>query len=124
MASDKIHIRDLGVQCIIGTNPEERVQSQKVVIDLTLECDLSAACASDCLEDTLNYKSLKKAVVEFVEGSEFFLIERLADRVADLCLQQERCTGVTVCVDKPGALTRAKSVAVEIRRARGNVSRA
>ena len=117
--SDRIVIRDLALQCIIGTNPDERVRKQKVVLNIALECDLGPACRSDKLEDTINYKQLKKRIACMVEASSFFLIERLADRAADMCLQEERVGAVTVIVDKPGALTRARGVAVEIRREKG-----
>jgi len=116
---DRITIRDLEVHCIIGTNPEEREEEQRVVINVVMECDLAPAGASDRLEDTLNYRTLKRRIVSFAEQSRFFLIERLADRVAALCLEDERVAAVTVTVDKPGALSRARSVAVEIRRTRG-----
>jgi FolB domain-containing protein len=116
--TDRIVIRDIALSCIIGANPSERVTKQDVVINLSLGCDLSIAGATDRLEDTLNYRTLKAAIAALVEGSRFFLIERLADRIAALCLESERVRAVTVTVDKPGALTRARSVAVEIRRER------
>ena len=116
---DKIFIRDLTVNCIIGILPRERVTPQQVQLNLVLECDLSAAAASDDIADTVDYKQLKDAIVERVERSEELLIERLAQRVADLCLEHPRVQRVTVCLDKPGALTRARSVAVEITRERG-----
>jgi FolB domain-containing protein len=117
--NDWIHIRDLTVPCIIGTKPDEREHRQNVVINLTLDCDLSVAGRSDRLEDTVNYMTLKKKVLAHVEASQFFLIERLAQTIADLCLEDPRVSAVRVSVDKPGALTRARSVAVEIERRRG-----
>lgn len=117
--TDRIIIRDLRVPCIVGTNPDERVNKQEVVINLVLEGDLSLAGASDRLEDTVNYRALKKRVIALVERSEFFLIERMADRIAALCLEPEAVRAVTVTVDKPDALRFARSVAVEIRRERG-----
>lgn len=113
---DKIHIKDLALQCIIGTKPEERKQKQEIIINITLECDLVPAGRSDELEDTINYNTLKKEIVALIEGSEFFLLERLADRIAGLCLENDRVEAVTVMVNKPGALTEARSVAVEIYR--------
>ena len=118
---DKIHIRDLAVWCIIGTNPDERVRKQEVLLNLTLECDLSKAAASDDIGETVNYKKLKKRIAAMLEVSDFLLIERMADRVARMCLEEERVAAVTVSVDKPGALTLARSVAVEIRRTREDV---
>ena len=115
---DKIHIRDLAVWCFVGTNPEERTKKQQVVINITLACDLAPAGRSDRLDDTVNYRTLKKQVATMVEKSEFYLIEKLAQAVAEICLQDERVQAVTVALDKPGALTQARSVAVEICRAR------
>jgi FolB domain-containing protein len=115
---DLIHIRDLQVRCIVGTNDEERVRRQDVVINITLEADLRKACRSDRLEDTVNYRDVKARVVELAEASSYFLVERLAEAIADLCLREPAVRRVTVCVDKPGALRFARSVAVQIARER------
>lgn len=113
---DSIRIRDLTVSCIIGIEPKERVQKQEVCINLTLQCDLARAAASDDIAHAVDYKTIRDKVVEFVEKSDFNLIETLAARVASLCLEDRRIMAVTVCLDKPGALTRTRSVAVEIHR--------
>jgi len=117
--SDRILIRDLGVSCIIGTNSEERENKQNVSINLAIEVDLSKAGSSDRIEDTLDYRALKDRLFGHVAASEYFLIERMASEIADICLREPLAGAVTVTVDKPGALTKAKSVAVEIRREKG-----
>jgi dihydroneopterin aldolase len=66
----------------------------------------------------VDYSALKKRILASVEASEDRLIERLAQRVADLCLQDQRVGRVIVRIDKPGALRFARSVAVEIDRCR------
>lgn len=115
---DKIHIRDLAVECIIGTEPKERVNKQPVLINLALECDLAKAGESDRIDDTVNYKVIRDKVVRLVERSAYELIESLAARIADLCLEDRRVESVRVVVDKPGALTMSRSVAVELERRR------
>jgi len=115
---DKIYIRDLALRCIIGVYPEERREKQDVVINIVLECDHSAAAKSDQLADAVDYKSIKKEVIKLVEASEFKLIEKLADRIADTCLQNPKVQRATVTVDKPAALRFARSVAVEVTRSR------
>jgi dihydroneopterin aldolase/D-erythro-7,8-dihydroneopterin triphosphate epimerase len=110
----QIFIRDLLARCIVGVNPEERREKQDVVINLTLTADLGAAVRSDRFQDTVDYRALKKRVFELVEGSEFFLLETLTDRVADLCLEDPRVEEVRVSVEKPSALRFARSVGVEI----------
>ncbi|MFT7484896.1 MAG: D-erythro-7,8-dihydroneopterin triphosphate epimerase [Candidatus Paceibacteria bacterium] len=113
---DKIHIEDLHLRCIIGIYPEERTKKQDVLIQITIHADLSSAGASDRVEDTVDYKAIKNGVVEFVEGSECMLLERLAQEIATLCLQDPGVVQVDVRADKPGALRYAKTVGVEISR--------
>lgn len=117
--SDRIHIRELHARCIVGIFPHEREVRQDVFLNITLEADLKKACRSDRIEDTVDYKGLKRAILEMVEQSEFYLIERLAEAVAEICLGHPAVERVTVSVDKPGALRFARSVAVEIQRSRG-----
>jgi len=111
---DAIHVRDLRLRCIVGVYPHERREKQDVTIQLALYADLRAAGASDDLADTVDYKSIKKAVVAAVEGSSYKLVEALAQRVADVCLSHAGVRRVRVLVEKPGALRFARTVGVEI----------
>jgi len=113
---DRIHIRDLLIRCILGIYPEERKDKQDVIINITLHSNLSVAAQSDNIDDTINYKIIKKDVVEMVQQSEFFLLEKMADEIANIALQNPQVRQVDVMVDKPGALRFARSVAIEITR--------
>jgi len=113
---DAIHIRDLSLRCIVGVYPEEREAEQDVVINITLYADLAAACRSDRLEDTVDYKTIKKKVIAEVESSQCQLLEHLTERVAAICLTAPKVQRVKVAIDKPGALRFARTVAVEIER--------
>lgn len=115
---DKIFIRDLALRCIIGIYPEERREKQDVVINVEMHCDLRRAGKSDDLNDTVDYKSIKKAILRLVEQSHFQLIEAMAEKIAAIALGDEKIKTVVVTVDKPGALRFAKSSAVEITRSR------
>jgi D-erythro-7,8-dihydroneopterin triphosphate epimerase len=115
---DRISIRDLKISCIIGLNEEERVKKQDVLINLALYADLSKACHSDRIEDSVDYKAIKRQIIDFVEVSSYLLIEKLAEKIADLCLKHPLIMHVDVTVDKPGALRFARSVGVEISRSK------
>lgn len=115
---DQIHIKDLLVRCLIGINPDERTKRQDVLINITLYTDLSQAGQTDRMEDTVNYKYIKNRVVEMVEGSSFFVVERLAECIAEICLNDPGVQYVRVLLEKPGALRFARSVGVEIIRSR------
>jgi FolB domain-containing protein len=115
---DKIHIRDLALRCILGINEEERREKNDVLINITLHADLWTACLTDSIEDTVDYRALKKRIIELVEGSSSHLVEHLAERVAALCLEDPRGKRVKICIDKPGALRFARSVGIELIRER------
>jgi dihydroneopterin aldolase/D-erythro-7,8-dihydroneopterin triphosphate epimerase len=117
---DRIFIRDLALRCIIGLYPEERKNKQDVIINIVLETELRAAGKSDNLNDTVDYKAIKLAILDFVENSSFNLIESLAEGIAAICLKDKRVQGATVTIDKPGALRFCRSVAVEVARSRGD----
>ncbi|MFH0920101.1 MAG: dihydroneopterin aldolase [Fibrobacterota bacterium] len=113
---DQINIRDLSLRAIIGVYPDERRERQDVLFNITLHADLSAPEKSDCIEDTVDYKTLKKQIIAWVEASSFNLLEALAGSVAALCLKDKRVKRAVVTADKPAALRFAKSVAVTIDR--------
>ena len=116
MVLDKIFIDRLLVRGIVGINPEERTHKQDIYISITLFADLSRACSSDNIDDTINYKKLKLDVLEFTEKSSYFLIEKLAEEIAKLSLRDKRVKKCIVKVEKPTALRFCNSVAIEIER--------
>jgi len=120
---DKIYIRDLQVRCIIGVEPEERREKQDILINLVLYTDCKPAGMSDNINDALDYKKVKKTILKHIENSSFYLIEKLAEEIAHICLSFEKVAKVTVTVDKPGVLRFARSVAVEITRSRENAGK-
>lgn len=114
---DRIHIRDILLRCIIGVNEDERREKQDVVISVTLHADLSRAGASDNFADTVDYKTIKQRIVVLVEKSSYYLIEALAEAIAQECLSIDgRIRRADVLVEKPGALRFARTVGVEITR--------
>lgn len=113
---DKIFIRGLKAETIIGTLPEERRKARPVLINIELEIDLMAAGESDSLDDTVDYAALERSIVERVRDTKFYLLERLAEEIAAVCLAYRRIVRVNVTVEKPGALKCSSCVAVQIER--------
>lgn len=113
---DQIHIHDLQLRCIVGVFEDEREDKQDLLINITLFADLGKACESDALEDTVDYKAVKKSIVAMVEASSFKLIERLAGEIANICLSFPQVEAVRVRIEKPGALRFARASGVEIYR--------
>jgi dihydroneopterin aldolase len=118
--SDRIFIRDLRTETIIGIFDWERKLRQTLSFDLEFPGDCRRAAASDRIEDTLNYKSVAKRVLAFVEASEYQLVETLAEQVAQLILREFAVEWVRVTLNKPGAVRGSRDVGVAIERARAD----
>ena len=114
--NDRIEIKDLLVQTIIGVNPGERQERQDVLINLTLFTDTRAPGQSDDISDAVNYRTLAKQVIALAEQSRYFLVEKMAEEIAGICLSDSRIERVRVDIQKPGALTFSRSVGVTIER--------
>jgi FolB domain-containing protein len=113
---DRIEIKDLLVRGILGVNDWEREKPQDILINVSIDTDLRSAGTSDKLDDTVNYRTISKKIIEHVEKSSRYTVEALATDVARLCLAVSGVQRVRVRVEKPGALRFARSVGVEIER--------
>ena len=117
---DKILIRELRCRGIIGLNDWERREKQDIVIHLTLFGDWRRAGESDDMADSINYRTVAKAVLAYVEASSHFLVEALAHQIARIAIVEHGARRALVRVEKPGALRFAASVGVEIERERSD----
>lgn len=120
-AGDKIFLRGLEVECIIGFIDWERRVKQRVQIDLELPVDCTRAAQSDDVVDTLDYKSVAKRVIAFVEASQFMLVETMAHRMAMLILEEFDIEWVRISINKPGAIRGSRDVGVAIERTRADL---
>ena len=117
---DRIELRGLTARGHHGWFPNERDNGQTFIVDVSLGVDTRAAAESDDLTETVDYGSLAERVVDLVSGEPVRLVETLAQRVADLCLDEPRVEDVEVTVHKPEAPVPVPfgDVTVTIRRAR------
>ena len=113
---DIIFLNDLRIETVIGIWDWERKIRQTVSIDLEMAADIRKAAASDSVEDTLNYKSVAKRLQQFVGDSSFQLVETLAEKVAEIVINEFDVPWVRVRLNKPGAIRGARDVGILIER--------
>ena len=113
---DIVYIRDLRIETVIGIYDWERKIRQTVSLDLEMAADIRKAAISDSIDDTLDYKSVAKRLIQFVGDSEFQLVETLAERISDIVLNEYDVPWMKLRLSKPGAVTGSQDVGVIIER--------
>jgi|TARA_A200000159_G_scaffold141833_1_gene144939 dihydroneopterin aldolase len=113
---DKVFIKGLEVEGIIGIFQWEREVKQVISVDIEMEFDNKKAAKSDSIEDALNYKKVGKRVTAFIQKSKFQLVESLAENIAKIILKEFPVEKVKVTLSKPGALRGSDSVGIIIER--------
>ena len=113
---DIVYIRDLRIETVIGIYDWERKIRQTVSLDLEMAADIRKAAVSDSIDDTLDYKSVAKRLIQFVGDSEFQLVETLAERISDIVLNEYDVPWMKLRLSKPGAVTGSQDVGVIIER--------
>lgn len=100
---DSIKVTGICSYGYTGYLPEERVLGQWFEVDLTLWLDLASAAKSDRLEDTFDYREAIFLVKDIIKNSQFTLVEKLVDTIADKILSLNKVTQVRVQLSKPAA---------------------
>jgi dihydroneopterin aldolase len=113
---DIIYLHDLKVDTTIGIFDWERRVKQTVSFDLEMAADIRKAADSDHIDDTLDYKAVAKRIIQFVEASDFQLVETLAEKVAEIILNEFNVPWVRLRINKKGAVRYAGDVGVIIER--------
>ena len=113
---DIVFLRELEIDTVIGIYDWERKIRQTVVLDLEMSTDVKRAADSDLIQDALNYKAVAKRLIQFVNESEFQLVETLAERCAEIILQEFDVRWVRLTLNKRGAVNGARDVGVIIER--------
>ncbi|MDQ3159811.1 MAG: dihydroneopterin aldolase [Pseudomonadota bacterium] len=116
---DKVFIEGLQIETLIGIYDWERRIRQPLVFDIEMAFDNRKPAATDAIEDTLNYKDVSKRLIDYVSASSFGLVETLAERCAEIILDEFGVAQVRLKLSKPGAVRGAKAVGVIIERSRG-----
>lgn len=120
---DKIFIHQLKVSAIIGVLPHEQNSPQDILIDLEVSTDIQQAVQQDDIKLTIDYTSLREAILIHIKNTHYQLVETLAENLAQLILQTFNSDWLRLQITKmPADITDAKGVGVIIERSANSYS--
>lgn len=117
---DKIFIKNLRVEGILGIHTHEQRTPQTILINAIVTTDIRQAAEHDDIQKTVNYSTLMKEIIQFIKSSHYRTIEALIEALAQMIMKDERIEEVWLRIEKPNVLAEADSVGVEITRKREN----
>lgn len=117
---DIVYIRALQVETVIGVHEHERQQPQSLLVDLEMAADIRAAAANDDLSNALDYDAVARRISSFVASTHYHLLETLAERIADMLLQEFPISHLRLRLGKPSALANAAEAGVIIERGKSS----
>ncbi len=121
-----VFLRDMLLPAWIGVHAHEHGQAQRVRInvDLAVQDDGArhasrASVGRDELARVVDYEAVANLIRRIVERGHVNLVETLAERVAEACLNDPRICIARVRVEKLDVFDDVGSVGVEVERRRG-----
>ena len=111
-----IIIDKLQINCIIGIQPDERINEQPIFLTLKIKSNQSKTTKSDRIEDTIDYVTIVSKVKQIVISKKYQLLETLVEDVAKMILNLDGVSEVVVRAEKPNAITEVEYCSVEINR--------
>lgn len=113
---DIVFINDLRINTVIGIYEWERQVRQTISLDLEMATDIRRAAQTDDIQYALNYHAVAQRLIAFVQGSEFLLVETMAEQICQLVRDEFGVPWVKLVLRKPGAVREAQAVGLIIER--------
>ena len=113
-----VFIRDFMVECLIGVYEHEKCSPQRVRVNLDLAVDEGEHPIIDDILNVVSYETMANGILAIADEGHVNLVETLAERIADMCFDDQRVDSVRVRIEKLDILENAGSVGVEIERFR------
>ena len=113
---DVISINQLEFKAYIGIEAWEQKIEQKIILDIHIGTNITAAAQSDHIDDTIDYSEIAHVIGRFLSMNRFYLLESLAEKITDLLFKQFKISWLKLAVIKPHAIANARTVSLTIER--------
>lgn len=113
---DKVFIRGLQVDAVIGVFEWEKQVRQPLIFDVEMAWDIRQAAATDDLQYALNYQAVAECIEQFVTAKPYQLLESMLEHLSAHLLATFGMPWLSVRVEKPAVVPQARAVGLYIER--------
>ncbi len=116
-----VFVRGLQIEARVGIYEHEKNKPQRLIVGVDLTVREEREGHEDRLEKVVCYETVVRGIKKIASQGHVNLIETLAERIAQVCLEDWRVLAVRVCIEKPDVFDDCDSVGIEIERLRANI---
>ena len=113
-----VFVRDLELKALVGIHDHEKVAPQRIIVNVDLMVDESEPVDDDVFRTVVDYERVVKKIKQIIDEGHVNLLETLAERFAERCLEDPRVLSSRIRIEKPDVMPEAASVGIEIERVR------
>ena len=113
-----VFVRDLELMALLGIYEHEKAEPQRIIVNIDLSVSEGVGPKDDDISHVVSYEIVVKKVEAIIAEGHINLVETLCEKIAASCLTDKRVMAARVRVEKPDIVPNARSVGVEIERAR------
>jgi 7,8-dihydroneopterin aldolase/epimerase/oxygenase len=115
-----VFVDGLEVKAVVGVHEHEKRAGQRLIVSIDLAVEEADETIADRLENVVDYEKIVRKTEAICQRGHVNLIETLAERIAEACLEDKRILSARVRLEKPDAFKEARSVGIEIERLRSD----
>ena len=105
-----VRVEGLNVDATIGVFPEEHGRTQRIRVDVDIDLGAMAANTDDNLRETFDYHRLCRVIHAAAVEQHYQLVETLAQRIINWCMDDDRVRRVKVKIIKLDVIAEAEGV--------------
>lgn len=109
-----IKIKNLRLKTIIGVYDWEKNVNRDIIINAQIDTDFEQALRSDEIKDAIDYDEIIAKIKDIVAHKRYNLVEKMAQDMMDIILQDKRIAKCTLEIDKVGAVESLDSFSITI----------
>jgi len=113
-----VFIKDFIIEEIIGVHEHEKIKKQKIKFNIVLDVNQSSVPDEKDITSIVDYEKITNKLENLTKSKKYNFLESLAEDSFKEIFEDERINSVTIKIEKPEAIKKAKSVGVEVFKSR------
>ena len=115
-----VFIKDFIIEEIIGIHEHEKIKKQKIKFNIILDVNKNSIPDEKDIKSIVDYEKITNKLENLTKSKKYNFLESLAEDSFKEIFEDTRINSIRIKIEKPDAITNAKSVGVEVFKSRSD----